>query len=470
MMSPTQIAAASSAAAAATATTGAIAGTVSKLADKVGGNNKAMQALSSAAGKVASVANTASNVLSTVSSVASAASALSGANSATAAAGAAAALASNPLVANAASALTNSALGKQASALASSVLSKAGGFTLPDVQIPNLNLPDINAYINKISDAFDVTNILDKEKFNLQDQLSKIEDIREQLESIRQDAENLALEKAQELADQYLGDLKSLGGCVSEAFDDVGSTVSDISSIADSISSTGDLGETLAGLADSFANGELGDASAIADVVNNLTGATGTAQDSIMKAVFGDDSGKAGEAVAKADSKTALPRRGNSPCGKKTKTRGGVNYNEAEGDEEDAQTKAQVLVLFNTACNKGNMDDVEKYFTTLTTDYKESPILLKSSLLKIASTAPQTKAGITRVNELYAKANELLEKEGSSYRFGTSNTISNSIASLGDGVASMLKQSKNMVKSLSGNQDYANKVSAIKQQVTALVA
>lgn len=357
------------------------------------------------------------------------------------------------------------ALALDAAALAATALSKAGLFTLPDIEIPEFELPKINEFIDKIADAYDPDAILDAAKKTLKEQQEKIEKVRDALEGERKAEEDKELQENQEQEDTWLDKLKKLGGAVEEAFDKIEGVLPEGMSIEDAVSASKDKAESLAKAAKDAANGEKVDPNTIKDLVNDLAGASGDIKDSIMKAVFSDESGKAAEAVAKADSEAKEERRGNGPCGNKTKAVGGVDFNDPEGDEEDAQQKAYYMSLFEEACASGNMSDAERYFKILTQDFGESPALLKEAMAKLTTAAPQSKAGTIRVTELLDTAKALLFAEGNddvAKQISAEASSSDSAKEVGDGAPWVLKQSKNMAKKLlNGAKDAADMLSSV---------
>ena len=206
------------------------------------------------------------------------------------------------------------------------------------------------------------------------------------------------------------------------------------------------------------------DASAITDMVNSLSDAASDAA-STMKGVFGDESGKAAEAVAQADSEQVQWPRGNGPCGPKTKDVGGVNYNEPDEEkkEEDANKKAYYMKKFEDACNRGDMTQVEKLYKVLTEEYGESPAVLERHMAKLPQSAPQTKAGITRTNDLFTDANNKLNELGTPDKnnsFSTINSTTSEVSNTGNGTPWLYDLSKNMNKKLLGSQDEANQQAA----------
>ena len=353
-------------------------------------------------------------------------------------------------------------LSSGATALATTALSKAGMFSLPNVQIPKFELPKINEHIEKITDTYKPDKTLSDEVNVLKDQLSKIEEIRNSLEGSRLGEMAKELADNAKLEDKYLDDLKALGGVVDKTFDSaIGGEDSVINNALDALANAPSLSEAMAEAANAAANGELMSADTVAEMVDSLSNATSDV-DSTMKAVFGDSSGKASEAVGKADTANEVPARGNGPCGKKTKNVGGVNYNDPEKEkgEEDANKKAYYMKLFEDACKSGNMDLVEKYYKILTEEYNESPELLKKSMAELPESAPQTKAGIARVTDLFNDANNKLESFGvadKDNQFSVTNAYSDSIDEIGNGASWVYDQSKNMVKSLFGSEDDASK-------------
>ena len=358
------------------------------------------------------------------------------------------------------------ALSKGASALAATALSKAGMFSLPNVQIPKFELPDINSYIQNIVETYKPDQVLNSEINVLKDQLSSIEDIRNKLEGTRLGEMAKELAENAGLENQYLDKLKSLGGEMDKVFDNATSMVdSAINNANDAAASASNMAESLAAAAEAAANGESMSADTIANMVDSLSDAASDA-DSTMKGVFGDESGKAAEAVAEADTANEVPKRGNGPCGGKTKDVGGVNHNEPdkEKEEEDANLKAYYLKQFEDACNAGNMNEVERLYDILVNQYGESPALLKNSLAKIQTTAPQTKAGIQRVSDILEDATEKVKESNQdtlskSWPFGKDDS-SDKASTVGDGNPYTFTNKVNMNKKLQESKDESEKIKA----------
>ena len=356
-------------------------------------------------------------------------------------------------------------------------VSKIAAFSLPEIKIPSLKLIDPNKYISKLIDTFDPSGYLGKQVKNLKDQLGKIEEIREALEGDRLTAELKELAENLGCQEKYLdalsklseGAVEAIGEMAGEAMDNIANTInSAIDAAADG------MAEALGAAAEAVANGEQMAADTLANLVDGLTEA-GADVDSAMKAVFGDESGKAAEAVAEADTEAGIPMRGNGPCGGGTKDVGGVNHNEPdeEKEEENANEKAYYLDLFKKACEKGDMNNVEKYYDILVNKFNESPSLLKNLLAELMKTAPQTKAGIARVNAILNKAEETIASYGEGISntvrgvvedvITTKNALADDITSLKNGATSILDNSRNMNTALLESKDVANMMNAAKQ-------
>lgn len=344
-------------------------------------------------------------------------------------------------------------LSQGAAALAATALSKIGLFSLPNVEIPEFKLPEINSFIDKIKETYNPEAILNGDIETLKDQLGSIEDIRNKLEGTRLGEALKELAENQKLEDAFLDKLKGLGGAVEAAFDKAGAIDSALSSVMDAAANAGNIAEAVGAAVEAAANGDLMSADTVKGLVDSISeAAKSTDLNAAMKAVFGDSDGKASEALAKADSDNGEQRRGNGPCGGGTKNVGGVNYNDPEEEkgEEDSQGKAYYLKQFEDACKAGNMDEVERLYDILVNQFGEDPQLLKDQIQKLQKTAPQTKAGIARVDAITDKA-------GMSYDTGAAST---SASTIGDGNPELLKNAVNMNKSLIDSKDAAKQLQA----------
>ena len=344
-------------------------------------------------------------------------------------------------------------LAQGAAALASTALSKIGLFSLPNVEIPEFKLPEINSFIENIKETYNPEAILDGDIKTLMDQLGSIEDIRNKLEGTRLGEALKELADNQKLEDAFLDKLKGLGGAVEAAFDKAGAIDSALSSVMNAAANAGNLAEAVGAAVEAAANGDLMNADTVKGLVDSISeAAKGTDLNAAMKAVFGDSAGKASEALAKADSDNGEQKRGNGPCGGGTRNVGGVNWNDPEEEkgEEDAQSKAYYLKQFEDACATGNMNEVERLYDILINQFGEDPKLLKDQILKLAKTAPQTKAGIARVDAL-------MDKAGIAYNNKASST---SASTIGDGNPELLNNAVNMNKSLIDSKDDAKQLQA----------
>ena len=368
-------------------------------------------------------------------------------------------------------------LKSQAESALSSALSKVssiGAFSLPEIKIPTLKVLDPNKYIQQLIDTFDPSKYLNDQVKNVMDQLQKIEDIRASLEGTRLGCELKELTENLGLQQDYMKALEALGGVVDTLGDSImdaaDNATNGINSAMENVSQS--MCEALAEAADMAANGELMAAETIQGIVDSLT-QPGTDVDAAMKAVFGDESGKAAEAVAKADTEAGVRMRGNGPCGGGTKDVGGVNHNEPdkELEEENANEKAYYLNLFEKACEAGSMTLVEQYYAILVNDYHESPSLLKGLILKLMSNAPQTKAGISRVASLLGSAASTVYDYGSGIAssakdyivglFTSDKASSDNVDDLGDGNPDVLDNKKNMNEGILESKDEAAKLQTV---------